>query len=317
VKDETQPMIQLGLGKSREIIREFASNLKRTRIMGQGPPLNYAFYIVAENLLLESTPLVIFDSNDYFTGLSISSADAFALREQLVDYEPIGFPTKRFVAKDTLKLSLKDADLFFLLDVLGMKDSEFQKNLALFCFTTQANTPQELISKLAGTKELTDYEKLRAERILQILDKHFASLFGETIPATELSKQISGKLGRAVIIDTKQLSKEEKIVVTHTIMRQITRSSSEMQGINCAVMIPESGLLFAQSQEKTVTAITRLESRGIGVVLGTEKELPEELENTLTAKMSVVSGKDVAVSIKGKRNYRVIMRPNLSGNPKI
>ncbi|MCX6803837.1 MAG: hypothetical protein NTY48_04685, partial [Candidatus Diapherotrites archaeon] len=200
---------------------------------------------------------------------------------------------------------------------LGLKDREFEKNLSLFAFSIQASTPRELIARVLETKELTDYEKLRAERFLMIIDKTLPRLFGTQVPTEELTKTIPGKLGRAVVIDTKGLSQEEKAIFIQTIFRQITRSVSETKQISCVIFVPQADELITQNTDRIATAILRVENRGVGVVLGTEKELPESISQTITTRMSIVSGKDAAISIKGKRNYRVVLRSNLSGGTKL
>ena len=315
--EEVASLVQLGLGKTREIIKEPIENLKRTSIVGFGSALDYSMYIMIENFLLENVPVIVFDSKDYFDGLNIASNERTALRDELVDYEPMGFPVKTFIAKENIKVSLRDADLFLVLDLLGLRDAEFQKNLSLFCFTSMTNTPQELIVKILESRETSEYEKLRAERMLSIIDKSFSLMFGKEIPGPELTKPIPGKLGRAIIIDTKTLAENEKTIFIHTLLRQITKSFSQENGAQCVVAIPDAENLFAENAEKASTAITRLENRGAGVLLGTQKELPGDLAATMTAKVSLVAEKDVAVSIKGKRNYRVILRPSLSGNQKV
>ncbi|MFA6269054.1 MAG: hypothetical protein WCW13_03775 [archaeon] len=316
--EENAPIIQIGLSKTRGIIKERVENFKRTTIIGETNAINYAMYILAENILLENTPVIIFDSNDYFLGLGTATTDSVSLKDEMVDFEPIAFPVRQVAAKDTIKISLKNTDLSFVFDLIGLKDEEFQKNVSLFAFTTQVNTPEELIGRLLETKEISDYAKLRAERLLKIINNQFGGLFGEEIPATELAKVIAGNLGRAVIIDTKTLSAEEKIILMHTLIRQLTKSSSSQTQIsNCMVLMPESQLLINQNLEKATTLISRLENRGVGVIMGLEKEAPEELAATMSAKINIVAGKDLAVSIKGKRNYRVQLRPSLSGSPKI
>ena len=314
--EEKAPSIQLGLSKTREIIKETVANLKRTQIIGQGLSLRYSMYILAENFLLENTPVIIIDSTNYFDGLGIATGDSFALKEELVDFEPMGFPMRQLTAKESIKVSLKDTDLFFALDLIGMNDPDFQKNISLLAIALRTNTPEELIGKVLETNELGEYDKLKAERILKILSKKFVGMFGEETPSIELTKLVPGKIGRVMLIDTKPLTKEEKILFMHTILRQLTKSFSETQQGNCTLILPDATLLFEQSKEKASTSIMRLENRGVGIIFGTEKDVPEELDKTLTAKISIISGKDMAVSIKSKRNYRVVLRPSLSGKIK-
>lgn len=315
--DDVSPLIQLGLSKTREIMKELSTNLYRTQIIGKCPELLYLSYIITENLLLENYPILIFDDDDYFSQLGVISTHSTELREELVDFEPMAFPIKPMLPKESVYISLKDVDLFFVLEMLGLKDVEFQKNLSLFSFASQVDTSHELIRAVLDTKEMTDYEKLRAERMIMIIDKTFPRLFGEATPTDELIKTIPGRLGRAVIFDTKNLSPEEKVIFTHAIFRQITKSASESKKINCVLVAPKFDDLLKQNEQRANTIISRLESRGIGFVIGSSKEMPDPITQITTVKASIISGKDVAISVKGKRSYRVILRPTLSGDPKI
>ena len=315
--EEKEAVIQIGLSKAREIIYETTDNLRRTQFIGEGKSVSYALYIFAENFLLEDTPLIIFDSQDYFDGLGAATPDSFSLKEDLVDFEPLGFPMRKLVAKGGVRISLKDTDLFLVTDLLGMNDPEFQKNIALLSVALRVDTPEELIPKILETKELSEYDRLKAERLLAILSKKYPDLFGEALESSELVKMIPGKIARAVLLDTRELLRREKIIFMHSIMRQLTRSAGQTKSTNAVLIIPEAHLLFDHDPDKTTTTLMRLTNRGYGIILGVHEEVPEELEKTLATKMNVVTGKDIAVTIKGKRSYRVILRPSLSGNPKI
>jgi hypothetical protein len=314
--EEIAPIIQLGLSKTREIIKEKTANLLRTQIVGQGDALNYAAYITAENMLLDNIPLIIFDKDAYFSQLSIAASNSRDLKESMVDFEPMAFPAKQLIAKQTMNISLADADLFYILELLGLKDNEFSKTLSLLSVSSQVNTPSELINRVLESKELSEYERLRAERMLKIIEKSISGVFGAKTSTDELAKQIPGKLGRATLIDIRTLNKEERLVFVNTIMRQLSRAGAETKNIKCTMVIPFATELLQANTDRTVTTITRLENRGIGIILGLEKELEEPLAETMLAKMVIVNGKDVAVSIKGKRNYRINLRPSLSGKPK-
>ncbi len=203
-----------------------------------------------------------------------------------------------------------------MLELNGLIDAEFNKNLALFSFASQVNTIKELADKVLSTSEMSEYDKLRAERILRIIEKKLPNVFGPALPVEELTKIIAGKLGRAVVIEIKKLDMEERLVFMHTLFRQITKSASENKALNCVLVVPNLDDLMAANEERATTALVRLQNRGVGLVICATKELPDSLAQAFTAKMSVVSGKDVAVSIKGKRNYRITLRPTLSGSPR-
>ncbi|MGI6589462.1 MAG: hypothetical protein ACOX1V_02240 [Candidatus Iainarchaeum sp.] len=315
--EEKVPLIQLGLSKTREIIKEPTIVLMKTQLTGGKNNLNYASYIISENLLLDNIPLIIFDEDNYFAQLNTATQNRVELKEELVDFEPMAFPMKEYTPKQNIKISLKDADFVSILQLMGVKDNEFEKNLSLFAFATQVNSIDELLQKINDSKELTGYEKLKAERIVNLIKMDLGELFGQSAPSEELTREIPGRLGRGVIINTKDLSIEEKIIFIQTILRQLTKHASEKNKTKCGLIIPNIDYLLKFNKERTITTITRTMNRGFGAIIGSEKELPPELNSLLSTKMSIISGKDIAVMIKGKKTYRVNLRPSLSGKPKI
>ena len=149
------------------------------------------------------------------------------------------------------------------------------------------------------------------------MGNELGSIFGQSIPSEELTRIIPGRLGRAVVVNTKFLSNEEKVIFIHTILRQITKAFSQSNNSDCTVIIPKLDLLLESNKERVTTSLLRASTRGLGLILGAEKELPSELNELLPTRLSVVSGKDTAVMIKGKRTYRIDLRPSLSGQPKV
>ena len=315
--EEKIPLLQLGLSKTMEIMKEPTSIIMKTQLVGPLLSLNYASYILSENLLLDNVPLILFDDNDYFSQLNSASQHRNELKEELVEFEPMAFPVKELVPKQTIKVSLKDVDLIFALQILGVKDSEFEKNISLFAFTSQVNSIEELLQKISESKELPDYEKLKAERIMRIMDNEMGAVFGKNTPSEELIRAIPGRLGRAVIINTKVLSNDEKIIFINTLLRQVTKAFSENNSSDCTIIIPKIDLLLESNKERVITSLLRASNRGLGLILGSERELPSELNELLPTKLSIISGRDTAVMVKGKRTYRVDLRPSLSGQPKI
>ena len=117
--------IQLGLSKTREIIKEANKNFYRTVILGDSQNVLYTNYILAENFLLDNTNTIIFDSNKYFSGLGSASKNEKELKNALVEFEPAGFPVKEFKAKDSFKISFNEVDFKLLFELLNVNDKEF------------------------------------------------------------------------------------------------------------------------------------------------------------------------------------------------
>ncbi|MCX6800827.1 MAG: hypothetical protein NTZ73_01410 [Candidatus Diapherotrites archaeon] len=332
--------LQIGLTKEREMVLEDVENFSRTLIMANSKnEQNYSMYIVAENFLLENSPLLIFDSDDYFEKLKVPSKDEIGLKEALVEFDPIGFPVKKMKAKNELRVSLKDADFLLLLNLLGIGDQEFEKKFALAASSAMVDTPEELLGRIENSPPsdaknfeklkfgengayfvsgLTDFEKLKAERLTKIIEQEFNNLFGKSIDPNELIRDWPGNLGKATVVDTKNLSGKERTIFEQTILRALLKSLKGKNRADYKVFIPNAEGLFGAMPEKTAPIIISLENKGIGFVFGIcSKTFPSDLIETTNAKISVIAKNDVAVSIKNQRNYRVLLRPSLSGDAKI
>ena len=74
--------------------------------------------------------------------------------------------------------------------------------------------------------------------------------------------------------------------------------------------------VLKNDQDKILNKILSLQDKGVGFVIGTTTQ-NQKLAQNETAKMNLIKDKDVAVSIKNKRNYRVELRPSISGDPQI
>jgi len=307
--------IALGLNKKREIIKEKNVNLFKTIITGEEKARLYATYILAENFLLENRTGLIFDEGGYFNGLASASKNDLELKEQLVEYEPSGFPVKTFTAKEDFKISLGDTDLHLLMQMLGVGDEDFSKKLAIEAMEQTFATPNELILKVPEMKELNDFQKLKAERILQLIKQNYPNLFGKSLSVEDLTKKWHGNLGRATIINTKGLTRDEKIIFVQTIMRLLDKEIENERNDRVMFFIPHADVELSVGLTKLTSVINRLESLGVGFVFGAENFMPE-LDDSINARINIVSGNDIAVSIKGDKNYRVTLRPSLSGNPK-
>ncbi|MDD4251330.1 MAG: hypothetical protein PHX27_04030, partial [Candidatus ainarchaeum sp.] len=213
-------IIQLGLNKKREIIKEEIKNLYRTIIIGNtNIEINYANYILAENFLLEKQSTIIFDSTNYFEGLEKSSKNDRILKEELVAYEPAGFPVKKFKAKDNIKLSFDSINFEIIFDLLKIKDNDLKKIISNY--NGLYSTPQELIDQISTIQELSEYKKLKLERIIRIIDKTYENFFGTNTQISELTKKWAGNLGKATILNIKELTKEEKIIFINTILKEL------------------------------------------------------------------------------------------------
>jgi len=315
LEEDKQTKIQLGLTKNREIVIEKTKNLYRTSIVGEKQEQAlYCAYILAENLLLEGKQVIIFDQTEYFNGLAEASKNDSKLKEQLVEYEPSGFPVKKIVAKENMKVSMKNTELGLIFDNLGIKDEKLEEGIIELAKKINFNTPQELIANLFDANQLNDFQKLKAERILTIIDNNYGKIFGKNIELQELIKKWPGTLGRATIIETNKLNKNEDLIFTQSLMNYLEASIEEEKVSEIALIITNGNELF--KGKDTIRLINELEKDGFGIIFTGNSTIPESIESTLTTKINVIKENDIAITVKGKPSYRLNLRPNLSGNPK-
>jgi hypothetical protein len=307
--------IQLGLGKNREILKEEIDELYRTHIVGDdSQAINYATYILAENFLLNNNTAIIFDKDNYFSGLGTASKHEEELKTALVQFEPAGFPIKKFVAKTDIKIPLKNIDLTLALNLLKTFDESLNKIVGEL--KIEANTTKEFIEQISTIKELNDFEKLKLERLLKIIEKNYSGLFGTSLDTAELIKKWSGSLGRATVIDTSGLNDDEQILFMLGILTDLESLGDKIKDTNLTLMLPSMQSIFEQDQDKITDKILNLEDLGISFVIGT-RIINQKLVSNETARMNLIKDRDLAVSIKDKRNYRVELRPSISGDPQL
>jgi hypothetical protein len=309
--------IQIGLSRTREIVHETTKNLKRTIIFSANPKeFEYTQYIIAENFLLENHSMFIFDDDDYFSDMKSASHNDALLKDSLVAYDPIGFPMKRAKAKDDVKISIKDVDFGLVMELIGTGDKEFNTKLTLAKAPVQANTAEELGQAIQQSDQLSAYEKLKAERICMLLSQQFPGMFGASVDVKEITKDWSGNLGRAIVVDIKELTEHEKVLFVRTILRLFSRKLESTQEIKFGVVLPNADKILSLLPEKVDTIVSDLENKGVGFVMGaTRKGFNPRIEKNVSTNITIVSGNDAAISVANGKNYRVIVRPSLSGKP--
>lgn len=313
--EEKAAKIQLGMTKNRELVMEKTRNLYRTTILGsKEKEINYALYIIAENLLLEGKQIIAFDKNNYFDGFSRASKNDLILKENLVEYEPAGFPTKKIKAKSEMKVSLKDTNLHILLDTIGCFDEDLEKGILPIFEKNQFDSPTELLSFIEKMDSLNDFQKLKAERLIRIIDAQYSGLFGKNIEISEVIKKWTGTLGRVSLIDIKDLSEQERTIFVQSAINYFDKSLKNEGTSDTTIIIPSADSLL--SSEFFINELLELEHTGFGFMLGSEKPIPDKIEQIVQTKMKIVTKNDLAITSLNNPSYRVILRPSISGEPK-
>lgn len=304
--------VQLGLNKKREIIKEDVKTFYRTIILGENKvSVNYSSYILNENFLLENISTIIFDEDDYFSTIGNASKNEIELKENLVEYDPTGFPMKKINAKKDIKVSFKNCNIELIFNLFNIGDDKLLEALTTNKFNE--NTPKEIIENLQQIDYLNDFQKLKLERLLNIFDKEFENFFGEQFDVNEITKKWSQKLGKTTIININDLSTAEKIIFLDYVINSLKEKNEKEEDI--IIIMPNINELIQTEKERFLNQISFLENKGFGFVLGTKKSSPE-LKELISTQINIVNKKDVAIMTKSNRTFRVNLRPNLSGDIK-
>ncbi|MDD3159967.1 MAG: hypothetical protein PHQ98_03300 [Candidatus ainarchaeum sp.] len=304
--------LQLGLTKKREKIKESMDDLKRTLIIGENEnSLNYASYILAENFLLDNKNIIVFDSTNSFDGLSKPSKNEIALKDELMDYEPSGFPIKKFIVNDNLKVSFNSVNLNVIFDLLKINDQNLVNSLNETKKQFLANTPIEFSEKIKQT-DLDEFLKLKTQRLMVIFEQQFGKSFGNNIDSNELIKKWPGNLGRASIIDTSKLNENQRILVEQTLISYLDESIKNQVIDDLVIFLNHGDQILSVQNKSIVSNILNLENSGLGFVIASKEPL-NSLQSNLNAMITIIDKKDVAISLKNKRSYRLNLRPTLSG----
>lgn len=311
-KNEEEKEVQLGLSKKREIIKEDVKTFYRTIILGDKKvSVNYSSYILNENFLLENISTIVFDEDDYFSTIGNASKNEIELKENLVEYDPTGFSMKKFDAKKDIKVSFKNCNVELLFNLFNVGDNDLTNLIKENKFSE--NTPKEIIEKISKLEKLSDFQKLKLERLLNIFDKEFEDFFGDQFNVDEITKKWSKKLGKTSIININNLNTAEKIIFVDYLINSL-KDKNEKED-NIVIILPNINEILNTEKERFLNQISFLENKGFGFVIGAKK-ISTEVKELISTQINIINNKDVAVTTKSNRTFRVNLRPNLSGDIK-
>ncbi|PIU20830.1 MAG: hypothetical protein COT15_05275 [Candidatus Diapherotrites archaeon CG08_land_8_20_14_0_20_34_12] len=312
----------LGLTKEGNLVKEPLSLFNRTLIDGNDKKQRlFAARVLIESSLLSRVPAMVFSFGNEFSGLNYPSFEAKTIKEYKLDLEAMGFPMKELVANSGLKTELSKLDGKATVELLGLGENNVSKAIAtLINDSDSASIKQALNTAKRDLEKIGQYDKNKAIRILSLFDLRYPDIFDKLMDIPELAK-ISGKIARANILSCKGLGKRETLMFINSTLTSLIEYYGESKGqkINAMVVLPNAeNILPADIDNKMIKAIKEqllsLESKGILMVLETEASanLDSELNEAINSRITLVNGNDAGIQVKGRRDYRVKIRPPLS-----
>ncbi|MBI4044158.1 MAG: hypothetical protein HY392_00445 [Candidatus Diapherotrites archaeon] len=315
----------MGLTKEKNRIVEPISVFSKTFVTGGTKnDRQHALQLLAEGYLLSGAPVIIFDFDKSFLGLQKPNQDLELLKRYEIESSPIGFPVKVFLPPGEIHVDINKTDPFGLAQAMGFGGSKCVEIIADCLMKSKVKDLSEMSEKIRSTKEekFSEFEVLRTARILLLLDKLYPAFFGGENPVEEISTRKVKSLGRGSVLDLSGLDERARLVLSHNILYSVHDFFSKKDkktGISLFIIIPEAKNALNEKISEALSKdiegmLSKFEFSGIGYALSNESELDfgEQMTKNPEAQINFIQGNDCAVQLKGRKSYRVLLRPTLS-----
>lgn len=315
----------LGLTKEKNKIVEPISVFSKTLVTGGSKAdRQHALQLLAEGYLLSGATVIVLDFEKSFFGLQKPNPDLEQLKKYEIDSSPIGFPVKVFQPPTEIRVDINKADPFGLGQAMGFGNSKCVEIIAACLMKFKLKNFSEMSEKIKSMQEekFSEFELLRTIRVLSLLDKLYPSFFDGENPVEEISAKKVKSLGTGSVLDLSGLDERARLVLSHNILSSVQDFFSKKDkktSISLFVIIPEAknvvnGKISEALSKDIEGMLAKFEFSGIGYVLSNESALDfrELISKSSDAQINFIQGNDCAVQLKGRKNYRVLLRPTLS-----
>ena len=314
----------VGLTKEKEkIIEPLALFSKTIVIEGSENDRKRVLQVMAESALLSNISTVIFDKANSFDGIGQPTEKRAELKKYELDQEPIGFPAKKFQIGSDIKVELAFTSPEGFTQVFGMGDNIISQLIISSLEGGKAAGMNELIEKIRAIPagdEPNAFEIRKAARVLTLISQMYPGIFDGSNHIEAMIKSSTRALGKANIIDLSKSDERITLLAAHNILSKISDyfKQHKVSGMGLMVVLPRAGVFLEDGQKPIqrgmIAILKEFHSMNVGFILSEEKEIdtPKEVLPIIESKINIVQGNDVSVQFKGRKSYRVLVRPTLS-----
>ncbi len=322
----TAGVILLGLGKDNKPVKEPVALFEKTIVEGgKEEERMHAVRVIVESALLSKATVVLLDQKKLFSGMSNPTTETKELQKFGVQFEPIGFPVKEFKVPDEVRVQISMLNPKGLADAIGLGEGETLDALMEIMKNAEYDSIEALVNAVESksiAQKVPEYQKARVARVLRLIDIRYPGLFNGKNNIPEISKEWAKGLGRAAIIDLSGKDDRAMLLVAHSVVKGMLehfKEKGKTKTLRAIIFLPKAHhILPAMSTNYLVKEISeslwQLKAYGVGFLIETEHEteVSEETVKITEATISIINGHDAGIQLKGKRNYRVKLRPTLS-----
>lgn len=316
----------LGTSANGVAVKEPVSFFKKTGIFNGRPEhRTHLLQVLSEGALFSNIPIVIVDWQNQFSLMRNPNPDTSGLKEQKIEGDPIGFPLKEFLPPENLKVDLSQIYPEALEEILGIQGRDLGTNLTRLLHEHKVSSINEAIGvlhQIPPSETFTPFQIGSLVRVLTLLDQSYPGLFNGTNPTEEIAKSWFQSIGRVGVLRLQNVSPPLKRVLVYTVLRGVYDMMAR-RGVSGRVkaffVIPEAHQLFdtvnAPLLSREIERVLALSnSQDVGFILASmhEMDLPKNVLLLLEAKLSIIGGKEAAVTLTGRKNYRLQVRDTYS-----
>ncbi len=313
--------VVLGVTRGEKPVREPLQLFQRTIVEGTAGQALHFVHLIVEAALLANTTAVIFDDAAHFRGLCNPNKSVAELQRYKVAIEPVGFPVKNFNAAEHLWVDLNSVSGKGMLQAFGCGSATtelVEKGLE----KGGVKSIEGLIESIeAAGSDSPSFEAEKAKRVTKLIDLQYPGLFNGGNQLQEVVKGWVRGIGRASIIATSALDGRALCLLVNGFLNELlafSRKKSWGTEMNALFVLPNADRVFPRRQTElskdSVKALQQLQSHGVGFAATVKKfiDLDPEVVKLADARAGIVKENDAAVQLRGKKNYRVLLRPGLS-----
>jgi hypothetical protein len=318
--------LPLGITKDGMPVKEPLSLFGSTLVTGgTAKERAHALHLLIEGALLSSLPAVVVDWGNTFQGLSNRTASIEELQRYKIEIEPIGFPVKEFLVPQQIRVDLKLLNKRGLMQVFGLEETIVGKEIEKTMGETTAESlldVRKAVKAREAAGEFNEFQRNRAVRVLKLMELRYPSVFDGSNDIAEVSRGWLKGLGRASVIRLGEHDQRVSLMVVHCLIKGLLehyKKQGPSKQLRSLFVLPEAGRVIPRGEDnelvrETVSNLSEMQQYGVGFALGcnSELDLAEGTAKASEAKVSIVKGNDAGVQLKGRKTYRVLLRPGLS-----
>ncbi len=316
----------LGITKDGTAVKEPLALFGSTIVSGGSEKeRRHALHLLIEGALLSNLAAVVVDWSAMFEGLSNRTSNVAELKKYKVEIEPIGFPVKDFHIPQQIKVDLNLVNKKGLMEILGLGESIAAKEIQKIIEETEVKSLLDVVKvakerKLGG--DFNEFQRNRVVRVLKLMDLRYPELFDGENDIKEISKGWLKGLGMAGLIRLEGHDERVSLMVVSCLLKGILeyyKKQGPSKQLRSLFVLPEAKRVVPRNEDNElikalVKDLNEMKQYGVGFVLGCKNEidLAEGILKESEAKISIVKGNDAGIQLKGRKNYRVLLRPGLS-----